>query len=107
MIEQLTKALGQIAPIHGVSIGRRNDKSTWRIDFKDEATAEQRAAAQAVIDAFDAEKVVHNAGIDAQITAVEAQITQRMLRDAAAGNPPKEYRELVARIDELRGQRRK
>jgi hypothetical protein len=42
-----------IAPIKGVSIGIKNDKSTWRIDFKDEATTSQRQAARDVILAFD------------------------------------------------------
>lgn len=70
---QFTAAVAAVCPIHGVSVGRSNDKATWRIDFKDEATAEQRAAAQAVIDAFDVEKVLHNAGIDAQIATLEAE----------------------------------
>lgn len=73
MISNLDAAIKAVAPIHGISVGRKDDKATWRIDFKEEATAEQRAAAQAVIDAFDAEKVVHNAGIDAQIAALEAE----------------------------------
>lgn len=88
MIEQLTKALGQIAPIHGVSIGRRNDKSTWRIDFKADATVEQRAAAQAVLNTFDAAKVAHNAEIDEQITDLEeaAGGYVRGLREFMLGN---------------------
>lgn len=53
MINKLDAAIKAVCPIHGVSIGRKDDKSTWRIDFKDEATTEQRAAAQAVLDAFD------------------------------------------------------
>ena len=59
MHEELTAAsdlyqqLSVVASIYGVSIGKPNDKSTWRIDFADEATAEQRQAAQDVVDAFD------------------------------------------------------
>ena len=53
MIEKLDSALKVVCPIHGVSVGRRDDKATWRINFKDEATAQERDAAQAVIDAFD------------------------------------------------------
>lgn len=49
-IVQLDEALRVVCPIHGVSIGKVDDKSTWRISFKDEATAEQQAAAQGVID---------------------------------------------------------
>lgn len=50
---KLDAAIKAVCPIHGVSIGRVNDKQTWRIDFKDEATAQERATAQAVVDAFD------------------------------------------------------
>lgn len=41
------------APIGGISIGNRNDKTTWQITFKPEATPAQRSAAQGVIDTFD------------------------------------------------------
>lgn len=41
------------APIEGISIGKIALRSTWRIDFKPEATTQQRADAQAVIAAFD------------------------------------------------------
>ena len=51
---KLDNAIKIVCPIHGVSIGRRDDKATWRINFKDEATEQQRLAARAVLDAFDA-----------------------------------------------------
>ena len=69
---KLDAALKAVCPIHGVSIGRVNDKQTWRIDFRDEATAQQRAAAQDVLDAFDPEaqtKDEQNAPILAALTA--------------------------------------
>lgn len=50
----LTLALQKVAPISGVSIRDPKDKSTWRIDFKDNVTAEQHAAAMQVLAAFDA-----------------------------------------------------
>jgi len=53
--QELDVALKAVCPIVGVSIGRSNDRATWRIDFEDRATAEQRAAARAVMDAFDPE----------------------------------------------------
>jgi hypothetical protein len=53
MIAALDTAVKAVCPIHGVSFGRVGDKATWRIDFKDEATAEQRAAAQDVLASFD------------------------------------------------------
>jgi len=49
----LDKALKAVCPIDGVSIGREDDKKTWRIDFRDGATAEQRASAADVLAAFD------------------------------------------------------
>ena len=40
-------------PIHGISIGRWDDKSTWRIDPLPEATKDQIEAAKAVFNSFD------------------------------------------------------
>ena len=54
---RLDAAIKAVCPIDGVSIGHRDDRSTWRIDFREEATAQQRAAAQAVLDAFDPDSV--------------------------------------------------
>ena len=51
--EVIHKQVAAVAPISGVSIGRLDDKSTWRIDFKPEATVQQRTDAQAVVGAFD------------------------------------------------------
>ena len=50
---KLTEAIRLVCPIHGVSIVHADDRATWRIDFKDEATTEQRAAAQVVLAGFD------------------------------------------------------
>ena len=49
----LHEKIATVAPINGVSLGRFTDKSTWRIDFKPEATAQQRADARAVVNTFD------------------------------------------------------
>ena len=49
----LDLAIRSVCPIDGVSVGTWDDKQTWRIDFKPEATTEERAAAQGVVDAFD------------------------------------------------------
>lgn len=48
-IEELDQAIKTVCPIDGVSIGNRADRSTWRIDFREEATDDQRAAARAVM----------------------------------------------------------
>lgn len=52
MLDTLSASIAEVAPIHGVSVGNRNDKSTWRVDFKPDATDQQKAAAQAVVNAF-------------------------------------------------------
>ncbi len=41
-------------PLVGVSIGRPDDRATWVVQFAPQATPQQRAAADAVIAAFDA-----------------------------------------------------
>ena len=54
MIEKLNQLISSVCPIDGVSIGRKHDKATWRIDFK-ECTEEQKSAALAVVKAYDFE----------------------------------------------------
>jgi|SRR3972149_5636048 len=49
----LHNKIRSVCPIHGVHIGQKNDKATWRIDFEEEATPQQRIAAQQVLDDFD------------------------------------------------------
>lgn len=51
--QRLDAAIKEVCPINGVSIGRPDDKATWRIDFAQSATAQQRADAAAVVEAFD------------------------------------------------------
>lgn len=53
MIKQLHDAIANVCPINGVSVGRKADKFTWRINFKPEAADEQKKAALVVIDGFD------------------------------------------------------
>ena len=53
ILEVLDSKIRVVAPIDGVSLGSLLDKSTWRIDFKPEATVQQRIDAQAVVDTFD------------------------------------------------------
>lgn len=49
-------AINAVCPIVGVSIQYYENKNTWRIDYSDLATDEQKAAAQAVLAAFDPNK---------------------------------------------------
>lgn len=73
MIKLLDTRLRRVAPITGVAIGDTVDKSTWRVDFADGATPEQRDAAAAVITSFnavDAEREEYLARVDADAEAV-------------------------------------
>lgn len=51
--DAVTAAVAAVCPIDGVSICNIADKSTWRIDFKEAASANQRAAASAALLEFD------------------------------------------------------
>lgn len=51
-IVQLDAAIKTVCPIHGVSIGKWDDRATWRINFKDEATDAERKAAQKVLQSW-------------------------------------------------------
>lgn len=53
IIQQLQRQISQVCPIGGVSLGRLDDKATWRIAFAPAATAGQIAAANAALAAFD------------------------------------------------------
>lgn len=53
-VQQLHTAVAAVCPIDGVSVGRWNDKATWRIKFAPDATDAQRAAALDVIAKADA-----------------------------------------------------
>lgn len=50
---ELASAVEAICPINGVSIGRKDDRQTWRVDYAPSATGEQIAAAQSVLASFD------------------------------------------------------
>lgn len=87
---RLDEAVKAVCPIFGVSIGLPGDKTTWRISFKDEATAEQRAAAQAVVDAFDLQ--------------VEAAMAQRVATDEQERASCKLDATIMGLVDQTRAQ---
>lgn len=74
-IGYLDAAIKAVCPIHGVDSNRI-------ISFMDEATVEQRAAAQAIVEAwdFDTPSAAEQADIDFAASAVQAKI------DAKADN---------------------
>jgi hypothetical protein len=53
MVIRLHESIAAVCPIDGVSVGKPGDASTVRIDFRQDATFEQRAAGEAVVKAFD------------------------------------------------------
>lgn len=75
----LHTAVAAVCPIHGVSIGRKNDKSTWRIDFAPNASSNERAAAEAVLASFD----VAAAQAEAAAKAVHAKLVETKMRELA------------------------
>lgn len=82
---QLHAAIAAVCPIHGVSIGRKDDKATWRIDFADDATEQQKTAARLTLSTFD---------------VAAARATEQVKRDRAAAVDAK-MRELTeAMVDD-------
>jgi hypothetical protein len=61
---QVHQAVAAVCPIDGVSIGEKLDKSTWRIDFKLEATAQQRLAAGVAVQNFDVNAALNPPPVD-------------------------------------------
>ena len=66
----LHDAIAAAAPIHGVAIVDANDRSTWRIDFEDNATDQQRAAAALALLTYD------------DLTALKHELRVSIARDA-------------------------
>lgn len=51
-IKKLDFDLRAVCPIDGISIGIFDEKNTWRIDYKPEATMDEKNAAQVIVDNF-------------------------------------------------------
>ena len=52
--QALSRAIASVCPIDGVSVGDWGDRDTWRIDYSDDATDEERDAADTALAEFDA-----------------------------------------------------
>lgn len=48
----LDEMIKRICPVHGISFGNINNRKTWRIDFTEEATDEQKNSAMKAMDEF-------------------------------------------------------
>ncbi|HEX7796065.1 MAG TPA: hypothetical protein VF456_17005 [Vicinamibacterales bacterium] len=71
LIDALDQAIKQVCPIHGIAM---NDGRVIRIDFADEATQDQRAAAQQVVETFDyseAAQAVSVVPVDEVVTEIQ------------------------------------
>lgn len=53
--DTLSGQILDVCPISGISIVDPSDPRTWRIDFKREATPDQRRAAEVIVATFDVE----------------------------------------------------
>ena len=82
--ERVTAYIAAVCPIHGDSIGRKDDKNTWRIDYKPEATQAQKDAALAALNGIDIAAAESDIAKKNQIVDLETQypVTQRFLREA-------------------------
>jgi hypothetical protein len=99
-VDQAVKA---VCPVYGISFGDPANNTTWRIDFMDEATDEQRAAAQQVVDNFtwsDADET--NAAAVARIATLKQSPTMKagyaMYKIA---NPTATFEDYVAYVDSI------
>lgn len=52
-LNKLHGALATVCPTEGVAVGAWEDRGTWRIDYAEGATDVQKAAAMALLTAFD------------------------------------------------------
>ena len=101
--EKITQAVEAVCPIHGISFGKTTDKNTWRIDFKPEATKEQRDAAQAKLRAIEPTVVMGQMQAADAIERLEASQTPRRVREAVLGTDNGWLAALEAKIKSLRG----
>lgn len=89
---RLHDAIAAVCPIVGVSIGRVNDKNTWRFTAKPEATPAQISDAEAVIATWDSSQSAD----DAATKVSERTVAVAML--ASAGHEAKLLRALLLTI---------
>ena len=51
--DEIDKAIKAVCPILGISYGRLNDRSTWIINYADDATDEQKRAADELLETLE------------------------------------------------------
>lgn len=80
-LAKLHNAIAAVCPISGIYIGSETNKDTWGFHPAIEATAEQIAAAQAVIDAADL-SIIDDAVEISKLTIVDRLIAAGKINDA-------------------------
>jgi len=63
-------------PIESIVIGKPEDRSTWKIVFKNDATKEQRTQAQKMLDTWDPTEKVTTKTSEDRISELEARIAK-------------------------------
>lgn len=84
---RLDAAVRNACPILGVSVGTPSDYATVRVDYAPEATAEQRAAADAAVAAFDWSDAAQAAWEQGRTAAVAVA----QIQEGAATNDPTRF----------------
>src|SRR5690349_2551895 len=72
-IAYLDQRIKTLCPADGISIGLRNDKSTWKVNSRPEATPQQIATAQTEISNFDTTSLIPADVGDSNFSAMIAE----------------------------------
>lgn len=72
--QALTDAIRLVCPLDGISIGKWDDRKTWSIQFKPEATAEQKAAGEKVLAELDLSGVIAPKTAEEKVADLEKRL---------------------------------
>ena len=83
-------------PIEGVSVGKKSDRSTWRVDFKATATQAHRDQAAAIIAAFNPATDLVEPKTELQMAREEIAKLKAQMKEVAKTIPSVETVEAAA-----------
>ena len=94
----IEEKIKEVCPIYGISMANATDKTTWRIDFKPEATNKQKKDARDLIDkytvkTFDQEREENEKDIDKIDIKIKAVL---LLIADLTGKPRSEIKEMYS-----------
>lgn len=72
----LHKEISAVAPIVGVSVGDKDDKSTWKLEFAKNVTDKQKQDALAIVAAFDFSAPSPKPTIDDRLARIDLTIAE-------------------------------